>query len=371
MLQMKVVISGGGTGGHIFPAIAIADAIRSRRPDAQILFVGATGKMEMEKIPAAGYDIKGLPVAGFQRKWSYKNILFPFRLLGSMVKGWNILRQFKPDMAIGVGGYASGPVLKIASWMNIATYLQEQNSYAGVTNRLLAEKASLIFVAYKGMDKFFPKNKIVLSGNPVRKDIVDLAIGRSEAHHKLGLDTEKKTILFLGGSLGAKTINEAVSKAIDNGDLNNYNFIWQIGKSNFNQYQHYQSTSTNRVVKAFMEDMPAVYAAADLVVSRAGALTISELAVLHKACILIPSPYVAEDHQMVNARSLESSGAAKVIEDRNASGQLIPVIQQLINDQSQLDSMQKNISGFAFPDAAGFIADKIIAHQSNVEAAWK
>jgi len=367
---MKVVISGGGTGGHIFPAIAIADAIRLRLPDATILFVGASGKMEMEKVPAAGYNIKGLPVAGFQRKWSYRNILFPFRLIDSMIKGWFILRQFRPDLAIGVGGYASGPVLKIASWMNIPTYLQEQNSFAGVTNQLLARKASLIFVAYNGMEKFFPQNKIVLSGNPVRKDIESLLVSRSEAIYKLGLDPEKKTILFFGGSLGAKTINETVKRAIDNGELDTYNIIWQIGKNNFEQYQQYQSLSPNWVAKAFMEDMPTVYAAADLVISRAGALTISELAILNKACILIPSPYVAEDHQTVNAKSLEAGSAAIVIEDKLAGTHLIPAIQKLISNTNQLAIMQKSIAGFAFPDAAGFIADKIIAHQSKLQARW-
>jgi len=359
---MRVIISGGGTGGHVFPAIAIADALMSKAPDTEILFVGAEGKIEMEKVPKAGYKIEGLKVTGFQRKLTIKNLIFPFKLIAGLWKAFQIVRKFKPDVAVGVGGYASGPILKVANLTGIRTVLQEQNSYAGVTNRLLADKASIICVAYEGMERFFPAEKIIFTGNPIRQDILNKIISPTEAKIKLGLDPTKKTVLIFGGSLGAKSLNEAVLKNIENWTAqSDINIIWQVGKLYYDQYRQTDAYNLKNVkILAFIEDMDVAYSAADLVVCRAGALTISELAVLGKAAILVPSPNVAEDHQTVNAMSLVRKDAAVLIKDSEAKVKLVEKANALLLDDQLRLKMSENIKFFSRPDAAIKIADEIL-----------
>ena len=366
----KVIISGGGTGGHVFPAIAIADAIKAEEPETDILFVGAIGKIEMEKVPKAGYKIEGLNITGFQRKLSLRNLAFPFKLAASMMKAVMIVRKFKPDVAVGVGGYASGPVLKIANTFGIPTVLQEQNSYAGVTNRILASKASAVCVAYDGLERFFPKDKIIFTGNPVRKDILDNKINASQAKQSLGLDQNKKTVLIFGGSLGARTINEAV---LANADafiaMKDVNIIWQVGKIYYDEYKNCMLSDRMGIkIIPFIEDMDMAYSAADVVVCRAGALTISELAILGKAAVLIPSPNVAEDHQTVNAMSLVNKGAAVLVKDTEAKEKLITEIQSLLSDEVRKSGLESNISYFAKPQAAKQIAAEILKICANKKA---
>ncbi len=358
----RVIISGGGTGGHVFPAIAIADALKVAAPDTEILFVGANGKIEMEKVPKAGYKIEGLNISGFQRTLTLRNLAFPFKLAASMIKAVNIVRKFKPDVAVGVGGYASGPVLKISNTLGIPTVLQEQNSFAGVTNRILASKASAICVAYDGLERFFPKDKIIFTGNPVRKDILDNKINAVQAKQSLGLDQNKKTVLIFGGSLGARTINEAV---LANADtllgLDNVNIIWQVGKTYFEEYKNCLLANRKDIkILPFIENMDVAYSASDMVVCRAGALTISELAILGKAAILIPSPNVAEDHQTVNAMSLVNRGAAILVKDLEAKEKLVTEIQALLTDETKKSGLESNIQYFAKPEAAKQIATEIL-----------
>ncbi len=365
----RVIISGGGTGGHVFPAIAIADAIIAQAPGTDILFVGANGKIEMEKVPKAGYKIEGLNITGFQRKLSFKNLVFPFKLAASMLKAVMIVKKFRPDVAVGVGGYASGPVLKIANTFGIPTVLQEQNSYAGVTNRLLASRASAVCVAYDGLEKFFPKDKIIFTGNPVRKDILDNKINAMQAKQSLGLDQNKKTVLIFGGSLGARTINEAVlanAKALL--ETQDVNIIWQVGNMYFQEYKScILSGQKNVRIVPFIEDMDLAYSAADIVVCRAGALTISELAILGKAAVLIPSPNVAEDHQTVNAMSLVNRGAAILVRDTEAKEKLMVEIQTLLSDERKKSDLESNIKYFARPEAAKQIAAEILKISANKE----
>lgn len=366
----RVIISGGGTGGHVFPAIAIADALKYKAPDTEILFVGANGKIEMEKVPKAGYNIEGLNIAGFQRKLTFRNLAFPFKLAASMLKAVLIVRKFKPDVAVGVGGYASGPVLKIANTFGIPTVLQEQNSYAGVTNRILASKASAVCVAYDGLERFFPKNKIKFTGNPVRKDILDNKINAQQAKQSLGLNQNKKTVLIFGGSLGARTINEAV---LANADtligMDHVNIIWQVGKMYFDEYKNCKLADQEDInILPFIENMDVAYSAADIVVCRAGALTISELAILGKAAILIPSPNVAEDHQTVNAMSLVKKGAALLVKDTEAKEKLVAEIQGLLNDETQKSGLERNILYFARPEAAKEIAAEILKICAKVKS---
>jgi UDP-N-acetylglucosamine--N-acetylmuramyl-(pentapeptide) pyrophosphoryl-undecaprenol N-acetylglucosamine transferase len=363
----RVIISGGGTGGHVFPAIAIADAIKVASPDTEILFVGANGKIEMEKVPKAGYKIEGLNVVGFQRSFSWKNVLFPFKLMGSMISALKIVRDFKPDVAVGVGGYASGPILRIANSLGISTVLQEQNSFAGITNRILAAKAAKICVAYDGMDRFFPMDKILFTGNPVRKDILDNKIHQQEALKTLGLDQNKKTLLIFGGSLGARTINEAVlanadaiSKRVD------INIIWQVGKIYYDSIKDCSLSSCSHVkILPFIDNMDVAYSASNLVVCRAGALTISELAVLGKAAILIPSPNVAEDHQTFNAKSLVDKNAAIMVKDAEAKNLLFQEAMALLEDEAKIKELEHNILYFARPDAAKKIAAEILKVCTN------
>jgi UDP-N-acetylglucosamine--N-acetylmuramyl-(pentapeptide) pyrophosphoryl-undecaprenol N-acetylglucosamine transferase len=363
MSMPRVIISGGGTGGHVFPAIAIADAIKAKAPNTDILFVGANGKIEMERVPKAGYAIEGLDVVGFQRKLTVKNLAFPFKLMSSMWKALRIVRKYKPDVAIGVGGYASGPVLKIANSLGITTVLQEQNSYAGVTNKLLANKASLICVAYDGMERFFPKDKIVFTGNPIRKGLLDQKMDRVEARKRLGFDGSKKTILVFGGSLGAKTINEAMAAhAATLEARSDINVYWQVGKIYYDQYRDHTLGQCSHIkIVPFIEDMDVAYSAADLVVCRAGALTISELSALHKAAILLPSPNVAEDHQTVNANALVQRDAAVMIKDVDAANAMVTEMMTLVANEARIKQLEQNVAYFGRTNAAEVIADNVLA----------
>lgn len=363
-----MLVSGGGTGGHVFPAIAIADAIRAKMSDADILFVGAKGRMEMEKVPSAGYHIVGLSISGFQRKFTARNVINIFKLIWAMFKAWSIVRKFRPDIAIGVGGYASGPVLKISEWLGITTAIQEQNSYAGMTNRMLAGGASKIFVAYEGMEKFFPKNKIVLTGNPVRKDIANKNITTEEAKAKLRLDQNKKTILILGGSLGARTLNESVAGYVSElRSRSDLQVFWQVGKLYYDEFKKSEVAKLpNIIMVPFIDDMKTAYAAADVIISRAGALTISELTIVGKPSILVPSPNVAEDHQTENAKSLVRKKAALMVKDDESRKKLIPLALELLDNASLLAELSSNISSLAKPDAADAIAAELIKMKEKV-----
>lgn len=368
MNKPRIIISGGGTGGHIFPAVSIADAIKELCPEAEILFVGAEGRMEMQRVPAAGYEIKGLPICGFDRKNLFKNIRTVFKIFESKRRAKQIIRMFKPMVAVGVGGYASGPMLNEAQVMGIPTLLQEQNSYAGVTNKLLAKKADKICVAYEGMERFFPADKIMLTGNPVRKSLLDATTTREEILTVAGLDPAKKTVLILGGSLGAKTINDAVLGSLVLIRQSNVQFIWQTGKYYSAMIQEELARRTkpdNLLVREFIADMPSAYAVADLVVSRAGAGSISELSLLGKPAILVPSPNVAEDHQTKNALALVGHEAALYIKDGEAMRTLIPRALNTVSDDTLLASLSKNILTMAHPDAANVIAKEVLALAEN------
>lgn len=357
----KIIISGGGTGGHIFPAVAIADAIKTKLPEAEILFVGANGRMEMEKVPAAGYKIIGLDIAGFQRKFTFSNLLLPFKILSSLLKSKSVIKEFKPDLAIGVGGYASGPLLKMAQWQGIPTLIQEQNGFAGKTNKELAKKADKICVAYDGMEKFFPKNKIVVTGNPVRKVIQNAVLPKlaGSLHYKMADD--RKTVLVIGGSLGARTINESIASGLEKLKQNNIQLIWQTGKSFYMQARELTLQQGNGwgepKVFDFIATMDMAYAAADVVISRAGALSVSELCCLGKAAILVPSPNVAEDHQTQNAMALVRKDAAVLVKDSEAKEKLVDTLVELINNEQKLDTLKTNIKQLAKPNADAEIAD--------------
>ncbi len=360
--QFNVLVSGGGTGGHIFPALSIANEIRRRHPDANILFVGAEGRMEMEKVPAAGYKIIGLPVSGFDRKHLLRNFNVLARLLKSMNMARGILKDFKPDIAIGVGGYASGPMLKEAQKQGIPTLLQEQNSYAGVTNKLLAAKADSICVAYEGMERFFPQDKIVLTGNPVRRNLLECEATPEQARQAMGVEPDKKTILIIGGSLGARTINNAIIAGLSSiGGAANVQVIWQTGKIYDGQCSEALLASgvKNVVQMPFISNMDMAYRAADLVVSRAGASSISELQLLGKAAILVPSPNVAEDHQTKNAQALASRGAALMVTDADAAGSLVPTMLDTVADNELLTSISTHVAQMALRDAAEHIVDEV------------
>lgn len=360
-VMKKVLISGGGTGGHIFPAISIANEIKRRNPDTEILFVGAENRMEMEKVPAAGYKIIGLPVCGFDRKHLFKNVKVLFKLFKSMRMARKILKDFSPCMAVGVGGYASGPMLKAAQKMHIPTLIQEQNSYAGVTNKLLAAKADAICVAYDGMERFFPQEKIVKTGNPVRRNLIECALSRDEAITRLGLDPAKKTILVVGGSLGAKTINEGIKAGLGllGEKSDNLQVIWQTGKYyDADTREALERSKVKNVLRMpFIADMDVAYRAADLVVGRAGASSISELQLLGKPSILVPSPNVAEDHQTKNAMALVDKKAALMIRDIDAVNVLVGKMIDTVLDDELLSSLSANVAGMALPDAAGHIVD--------------
>ena len=360
--ELRVIISGGGTGGHIFPAVSIANAIKALRPDAKILFVGALGRMEMQRVPAAGYEIKGLPICGFDRKNLLKNFKVLYKIWKSQRMAKQIIKDFQPQVAVGVGGYASGPTLNKAAAMGIPCLIQEQNSYAGVTNKLLAKKAEKICVAYEGMERFFPAEKIILTGNPVRQALLDTTISREDAIKSFGLDPTKKTILLVGGSLGARTINESVLQHLDLVRSSDVQFIWQTGKyySAAIAEQLKGQDIPNLKVTDFISDMGAAYKAADLVISRAGASSISEFCLIGKPVILVPSPNVAEDHQTKNALALSTRSAAIYVKDVEAPATLLELAIKTVNDEAKLKSLSENVLKLALPDSADIIAKEVI-----------
>ena len=363
---LRIIISGGGTGGHIFPAISIANEFRRRHPDAEILFVGAENRMEMERVPAAGYNIVGLPVAGFDRKRLWRNFAVLVKLYKSLHKAKSVIRRFDPQIAIGVGGYASGPVLKCAQKLGIPTLLQEQNSYAGVTNKMLAAKAGAICVAYEGMDRYFPAEKIIITGNPIRSSILECALPQSAAKQQLGFDPERPLVLVVGGSLGSKTINDAVTKSLPLFAGHNISVLWQTGRRFADQCLEVAKDMDGVQPMPFIDDMALAYRAADLVVARAGASTISELQLLGKPSILIPSPNVAEDHQTKNAMALVNRDAVAMIPDNEAPDRLGNEVINILFDKTKLDDMHRNISAMALDNAATKIVDKaeeLIARQ--------
>ncbi len=358
--NIKVLISGGGTGGHIFPAIAIANSLKKTNNSIDILFVGAEGKMEMEKIPAAGYNIVGLPVIGLPRKLSVKIFVFIFKLIKSLVKARKIIKNFKPDIAVGVGGYAAGPALKMASLLKVPYVIQEQNSYPGITNRMLGKKAQKIFVAYDNMEKYFPAKKIINTGNPIRQDIKNTNINIDEAFEFFNLNKNKPTILITGGSLGALTINQSIYEGIEKLIDNNIQIIWQCGTRFIEKAKEKveKSNLENVFVSDFIYKMDLAYTAADIIISRAGAITISELCIIKKPVILVPSPNVTEDHQTKNAMALVEKNAAVLIKDNEANNKLIESILKLISDNELRKNLQNNIGKLAKTDAA----DKIAGH---------
>ncbi len=360
---IKIIVSGGGTGGHIFPAIAIANAIKALRSDTEFLFVGATGRMEMEKVPAAGYAIEGLWISGLQRKLTLSNLSFPLKLISSLAKATRILNKFKPDAVIGTGGFASGPVLRVASKKGIVTVIQEQNSYPGITNKILSKKVDKICVAYAGMEKYFPKEKILLTGNPVRQDLLNVEGKRDRGLEFFKLDRHKKTILVIGGSLGARTLNESIMDSFADFEKNNIQLIWQTGKAFYEKAKSAIAVSGAKSIKVFefIQKMDYAYAAADVVISRAGASSISELSLVKKPCILIPSPNVAEDHQTKNALALVTHHAAILIADRLAREELYTTALALVNDVEQCFKLSENISQLAFKDSATVIANEVIS----------
>ena len=361
--HLRIIISGGGTGGHIFPAVSIANAIKEQRPDTEILFVGAEGRMEMHRVPAAGYPIKGLPIAGFNRKNLLKNIPVLIKLFKSQQMAKAIIIEFKPHAAVGVGGYASGPTLKVAGNMGIPTLLQEQNSYAGVTNKLLAKQAHKICVAYEGMERFFEKEKIILTGNPVRQDLLNHTASQAEAIKSFGLDPNKKTILVLGGSLGARTINNCIIQNLDKIKNSDVQFIWQTGKIYIEEARDSVSKMGGLSmihVTDFISNMGIAYRAADLVISRAGAGSISEFCLLQKPVILVPSPNVAEDHQTKNALALVNKNAALYVKDVDAKDKLVNEALQAVKQPELLTNLSKNIAELAFTDSANVIAKEVI-----------
>ena len=355
----KVLVSGGGTGGHIFPALSIANALKRRDPNIEILFVGAENRMEMERVPAAGYEIIGLPVCGFDRKRLWKNVKVLYMLWKSMQRARKVMRDFQPDIAIGVGGYASGPMLKEVQKAGIPTLLQEQNSYAGVTNKLLAQKAGSICVAYEGMERFFPADKIVLTGNPVRANILNCELTQVQAKEQLGFDTSRKLVLVVGGSLGARTINDSVSGAIDEILATDAQILWQTGKFYAEECAAIAKDKKGVKATAFISDMNVAYRAADLVVSRAGAGTISELQLLGMPVILVPSSNVAEDHQRKNAQALVDKDAAVMILDVDCRNKLASKVKDLLADDKLRGSLSENIKKMALVDADEKIVDEI------------
>ena len=361
--ELRIIISGGGTGGHIFPAISIANAICAKRPDAKILFVGALGRMEMQRVPAAGYEIKGLPICGFDRQNLLKNFKVLYKIWKSQRMAKQIIRDFRPMAAVGVGGYASGPTLNKCADAGVPCLIQEQNSYAGVTNKLLAKKAQKICVAYEGMERFFPADKIVMTGNPVRQSLLETTISREDALASFGLDPKKKTILLVGGSLGARTVNESILQHLDLVEATDVQFIWQTGKyynASINEQLKAHKPLSNLVVTDFISDMGAAYRAADLVISRAGASSISEFCLIGKPVILVPSPNVAEDHQTKNALALVNRDAALYVKDADAPQQLLPLALKTVNDEARLKTLSQNILKLALPNSADIIADEVI-----------
>ncbi|MDD7318566.1 MAG: undecaprenyldiphospho-muramoylpentapeptide beta-N-acetylglucosaminyltransferase [Prevotella sp.] len=362
--ELRIIISGGGTGGHIFPAVSIANAIRNKRPDAKILFVGAEGRMEMQRVPAAGYEIKGLPICGFDRKNMLKNIKVLYKIWKSQRMAKRIIEDFRPMAAVGVGGYASGPTLNKCAAMGIPCLIQEQNSYAGVTNKLLAKKASKICVAYEGMERFFPADKIMITGNPVRQQLLDCRLSKEEARKKMGLDPHRPVVLIIGGSLGARTINESVTDNISMIAEHDIQFVWQTGGFYFKgitETLKEKGCPENLKPTDFIANIDEAYRAADLIISRAGASSISELCLLGKPSILVPSPNVAEDHQTHNAMALVNKKAALMVKDGEARQKLIPLaIETLTDKEAAYLKLGDNAKAMALPDSADIIADEVI-----------
>ena len=372
MSKYKFILSGGGTGGHIYPAIAIADELKSRFPNAEFLFVGAQDKMEMQKVPQAGYPIKGLWIAGLQRKLTLQNVLFPIKLISSLWKSRAIIKEFKPDVVIGTGGFASGPLLQMANSLNIPTVIQEQNSFPGITNKLLSKKANKICVAYENLDRFFPKEKMILTGNPVRQDLIDIDEKREEAITYFNLDASKKTLLVLGGSLGARSINQLIEKELTLFDSLNVQIIWQCGKFYFDQYNKYNTNAnqqlttnipkptTNIQVLAFIDRMDLVYAAADFVISRAGASSVSELSIVGKPVLFIPSPNVAEDHQTKNAKSIVDRDGALLLKESELDEKFSTVFSDLVANENLQKQLSESIKKLAKIHATSNIVDEIV-----------
>jgi len=356
---MRVIISGGGTGGHIFPAISIANALKEIDKGVEILFVGAEGRMEMEKVPAAGYKIEGLWISGLQRRLTPDNLSFPFKVISSIMRSKKILKSFRPDVAVGTGGFASGPILRVAARMGIPTLIQEQNSFPGITNKILGKKVDKVCVVYEGMEKYFPKSKIILTGNPVRQDILNLPANKEAAIKFFDLDPGKKTLLVIGGSLGARTINESILLSLELLAQNNIQVIWQTGKA-FIEKREKGFAKDKGWVGAFITRMDQAYAAADMVVSRAGAISLSELAIVKKPIILIPSPNVAEDHQTKNAMALVKNNAAVLVKDAEAREKLGKEIIALMKDSKKQLQLIENIGKRAYPNAAEVIAKEVI-----------
>jgi UDP-N-acetylglucosamine--N-acetylmuramyl-(pentapeptide) pyrophosphoryl-undecaprenol N-acetylglucosamine transferase len=369
---IKFIISGGGTGGHIYPAIAIANELKSRFPKAEFLFVGAQDKMEMQKVPQAGYAIKGLWIAGLQRKLTLQNLLFPVKLASSLLKSRAIIKSFKPDVVIGTGGFASGPLLQMANSLNIPTLIQEQNSYPGITNKLLSKKANKICVAYENLERFFPKEKMILTGNPVRQDLINIDSKREEAINYFNLDPSKKTLLILGGSLGARRLNQLIEKELDFFASQNVQIIWQCGKFYFDQYNKYNSCTTQQLttnnlqpttniqVFAFLDRMDLVYAAADFVISRAGASSVSELCIVGKPVLFIPSPNVAEDHQTKNANSIVYKNGALMIKESELDEKFETTFSDLVSNDNLQKQLSENIKKLAKINATKDIVDEIV-----------
>ncbi|MDP3681116.1 MAG: undecaprenyldiphospho-muramoylpentapeptide beta-N-acetylglucosaminyltransferase [Flavobacterium sp.] len=358
MKQYKFILSGGGTGGHIYPAIAIANELKARFPEAEFLFVGAKDKMEMQKVAQAGYNIKGLWISGLQRRLTFDNALFPIKLLSSLLKSRTIIKQFKPDVVIGTGGFASGPLLQAAAIAGIPTVIQEQNSFPGITNKLLSKKANKICVAYENLERFFPKEKMILTGNPVRQDLIDIVSKREEAIQYFNLDSNKKTLLVLGGSLGARRVNQLIEKELPNMLSQNVQVIWQCGKLYLEDYKKYNSANVQ--VVAFIERMDLVYAAADVVISRAGASSVSELCIVGKPVIFIPSPNVAEDHQTKNAQAIVDKKGALMLKESELESQFSLVFEVLLKDQGKQNQLSENIKLLAMPEATKQIVDEIV-----------
>lgn len=361
--ELRIIISGGGTGGHIFPAVSIANAIRAKYPEAKILFVGALGRMEMQRVPAAGYEIVGLPISGFNRKNMLKNVVVLYRIWKSQQMAKKIIRKFNPMAAVGVGGYASGPMLNQCTKMGIPCLIQEQNSYAGVTNKILSKKVDRICVAYDGMERFFPADKIVKTGNPVRQALLDTKLTKAEALKSFGLSEDKKTILIVGGSLGARTVNESVLQNFDMIKESGVQFIWQTGKyynASIMAELKQRGTVPSLHVTDFISDMGAAYKAADLVISRAGASSISEFCLIGKPVILVPSPNVAEDHQTKNAMALVNKNAALYVKDADAPAEVVKLALQTVKDDARLKELSENILKLALPDSADIIANEVV-----------
>lgn len=354
----KFILSGGGTGGHIYPAIAIADELKKRYPDAEFLFVGANDRMEMQRVPQAGYSIKGLQIAGIQRKLSLKNLLLPFKLLKSLYQARQIIQKFQPDAVIGTGGYASAPTLKAAQWLKVPYFIQEQNSFAGITNKWVSKKANKIFVAYQNMEKFFPKAKIQITGNPIREGLATIQDKNKNAFESFSLDENKFTLLVLGGSLGAKSINQLISSNLSFFQENEVQILWQCGKFYYDEYKEKQTEMVQ--VRPFIENMNDAYAVADVIISRAGASSVSELCVVGKPVIFVPSPNVAEDHQTKNAQAIADEKAAILIKETELKDNFQKIFLEIFNDKEKRKILSENIKALAKPNATKQIVDEII-----------